>query len=550
MKGHPMISKPELRRRDFLGLASVVTIGLMLTSCDSDSAEVDTSKSRNGAMDSFGVGDTFKATTPLTFSFLFSDQPTYPYKKDWLLFTRMATENNVTLETTIVPSSDYEQKRSLLISSGNAPEIIAKTYPGQEAAYVSSGAVLPVSDYVDLMPHFQDKVKKWKLEPEIAGLTQEDGKYYVLPGLHEELWPDYSVAFRTDILKKENISEPKSWDEFREVLRKLKKAHPDVVPFSDRFNGNSVLNIAGTAFGTVAGWGLVDGLSFDESKKEFTFGAGSQQFKELVTYFNSLVSEGLMDPESFTQTDDSAIQKFVSGKSFVISANSQNIITYRTSMEQSLGKGNFAVAKITVPGGPAGDIIGGSRLENGIMLNSSVKEKDSFVALIQYIDWLFYSDEGQEFTKWGVEGTTFTKEGGKRVLAKDINFQGLNPGGTKDLRVEYGFSGGNFAYGGTTELLQSTFNEEELAFQKAMKSKKPKTVAPPVPFSDVDREQATLVLTPLKDHVKQNTLKFITGQRDLSEFDAYLKELDAKGQSKYVELANKAYKSYQANTAK
>lgn len=316
------------------------------------------------------------------------------------------------------------------------------------------------------------------------------------------------------------------------------------MPFSDRFKGDSVLNIAGNAFGTVAGWGLVDGLNFDESKKEFEFGAGTGKFKELLEYFNSLVSEGLMDPESFTQTDDSAIQKFVSGKSFVISANSQNIITYRTSMEQSLGKGNFAVGKITVPGGPAGDIIGGSRLENGIMLNSSVKDKDSFVALIQFIDWLFYSDAGQEFSKWGVEGTTFTKEGGKRVLAKDINFQGLNPAGTKDLRMEYGFSGGNFAYGGTTDLLNSTFNEEELAFQKAMKSKKPKAVAPPVPFSDVDREQATLVLTPLKDHVKQNTLKFITGQRNLSEFDAYVKELDAKGQSKYVELANKAYKAY------
>ncbi|HJW01541.1 MAG TPA: extracellular solute-binding protein [Arthrobacter sp.] len=545
MKGKPMIRKPELRRRDFLGLASVVTIGLMLTSCDSESAdEVDTSKARTGAMDSFGVGDTFKATVPLTFSFLFSDQPSYPYKKDWLLFTKIASDNNVTLETTVVPGSDYEQKRSLLISSGNAPEIIAKTYPGQESAYVSSGAVLPVSDYVDLMPHFQDKVKKWKLEPEIAALTQEDGKYYVLPGLHEELWPDYSLAFRKDILQKEGISEPKTWDEFREVLRSLKKAYPDVVPFSDRFNGNSVLNIAGNAFGTVAGWGLVDGLNFDESAKKFEFGAGTQEFKELLEYFNSLVSEGLMDPESFTQTDDSAIQKFVSGKSFVISANSQNVITYRTSMEQSLGKGNFAVGKITVPGGPAGDIIGGSRLENGIMLNSSVKDKDSFVALIQFIDWLFYSDAGQEFAKWGVEGTTYTKEGGKRVLAKDINFQGLNPAGTKDLRMEYGFSGGNFAYGGTTDLLQSTFNEEELAFQKAMKSKTPKAVQPPVPFSDVDREQATLVLTPLKDHVKQNTLKFITGQRSLSEFDAYVKELDAKGQSKYVELANKAYKAY------
>jgi putative aldouronate transport system substrate-binding protein len=217
-------------------------------------------------MESFKVGDTFKATTPLTFTFLFSDQPTYPYKKDWLLFTKMASDNNVTLEPTIVPNSDYEQKRSLLISSGSAPEIIAKTYPGQESAFVSAGAVLPVSDYVDLMPHFQEKVKKWKLEPEIEALTQEDGKYYVLPGLHEELWPDYSLCFRKDVLKKEGLSEPKTWDEFRDVLRSLKKAYPDVVPFSDRFKGDSVLNIASAAFGTVAGWGLVDGLQFDEGK--------------------------------------------------------------------------------------------------------------------------------------------------------------------------------------------------------------------------------------------------------------------------------------------
>jgi putative aldouronate transport system substrate-binding protein len=77
-----------------------------------------------------------------------------------------------------------------------------------------------------------------------------------------------------------------------------------------------------------------------------------------------------------------------------------------------------------------------------------------------------------------------------------------------------------------------------------MKSKKPRPVAPPVPFNDVDREQATLALTPLKDHVKQNALKFITGQRNISEFDAYVKELDSKGQTKYVELANKAYKAY------
>lgn len=86
------------------------------------------------------------------------------------------------------------------------------------------------------------------------------------------------------------------------------------------------------------------------------------------------------------------------------------------------------------------------------MLNSSVKDKDSFVALMQYIDWLFYSDQGQEFAKWGVQGTTYNKEGGKRVLAV-TSTSGFEPRRTKDLRVDYGFSGGNLSYGGTTDLL-------------------------------------------------------------------------------------------------
>ncbi|MEA5455023.1 extracellular solute-binding protein [Sinomonas sp. JGH33] len=534
-----------IRRRDFLGLVSLAAFGAALAGCAPAGSAVDTAKARAGAMDGFGLGTTFKATTPLNYTFLFNDNPAYAYKKDWMFWQKLTSMTNVTLNPTIVPLSDFEQKRSLLLSSGNAPQIIAKTYPGQETPYVSSGAVLPVSDYVNLMPNFQDKVKKWKLEPEIEGLRQQDGKYYVLPGLHEELWPDYTVAVRKDILDQHGITVPTTWDGFRDMLRQLKQAYPNSIPFSDRFNGNSILNIAATAFGTVAGWGLVNGLVFDQSGKKFRFGPASDNFKALLEYFHSLVSEGLMDKESFTQSDDQAVQKFVSGKSFVISTNSQTIVTYRQSMNQSLGTGKFAISKITVPGGPAGNVIGGSRLENGIMLNASVAKNDDFVALIQFIDWLFYSDEGLEFSKWGVKGTTYEKGAdGKRTLEPGINYLGLNPKGTKDLRVDYGFSQGNFAYGGTTELLQSMMSDEELTFQRNMKSKTPTATAPPIPYSDADREQATLTLTPLKDTASQNALKFITGQRSLDEFSAFVSELQAKGLSKYEDLANKAYSDY------
>ena len=133
--------------------------------------------------------------------------------------------------------SDYLQKRSLLIGAGDAPMIIPKTYPGQESAFVSSGAILPVSDYVNLMPNYQKKIKDWGLENEIDRLRQADGKYYVLPGLHQEIWPDYTLAVRTDIFEKQGIAIPKTWDELKSALEKLKAAYPSSYPFSDRYHG-------------------------------------------------------------------------------------------------------------------------------------------------------------------------------------------------------------------------------------------------------------------------------------------------------------------------
>lgn len=532
--------------KKWLGVLSLLTLFmLVLAGCSDDkksSGEAD-GDTKKGAMKSYAVGDTFKAEEPMELSIMYSDQPSYPYNKDWLFWDQVKEKTNVTLKPTIIPMSDYPQKRSLLISSGKSPLIIPKTYPGEEAPFVSSGAILPVSDYMDKMPHFKEKVEKWNMEPELEALRQNDGKFYVLPGLHEEVWPDYTLLARTDILEENNLEIPTTWDELYEVMKKLKEIHPDVTPFSDRFQFNSTLNIAATSFNTKGGWGFGSGLKYNESEDKFEYVSTKNEYKEMLTYFNKLVSEGLLDKESFTQDDEQAVQKFVSGKSFFINGNSQTVVLHRTDMDKLIGKGKYSVAKITVPGGPAGQLMSGSRLENGVMISSKAKESENFDAIIQFIDWLYYSDEGLEFSKWGVEGTTYTKTDGVRKLADGVNYNGLNPAGTKDLRIDYGFSGGVFAYGGTTDLLQSMMSEEEIKFQEDMK--KVKTVLkpePPIPYSVEDKERVTLLSTPLKDFTDQNTLQFIIGDRDLSEFDKYVEELKSQGLDQYLELANKTYK--------
>ncbi|MFY1698156.1 MULTISPECIES: extracellular solute-binding protein [unclassified Solwaraspora] len=539
------------RRRYAAVAAGLLALSLSVAACGSDEepdAE-DLDGNRVGAMESYGVGDQFTATEALNFSLLYNNHPNYQIDKEWMFWEELAKRTNVSLETVEVPLSDYEQKRGLLIGAGDAPFIIPKTYPGQESAYVSSGAILPVSDYVELMPHFQDKVAKWNLQGDIDSLRQQDGKYYLLPGLHEDVWTDYTIAVRTDILAELGLEEPTTWDEFRDMLRAMKTAYPDVYPMSERWSIPTPLgalqNIIGPSYGydTMGGWGYQN-ASFDREAQEFVFTGTMPEYKEMVEFLHSLVDEGLLDPESVTQDDDTAIQKLATGKSFVISTNAQTLVNdYRPALAQN--NPNATISKITRPDSDVGSVKAGSRLENGIMISSEARKSENFVAMMQFIDWLWYSDEGQEFAKWGIEGVTYTTDAdGKRVLDADIDFIGLNPDGSKHLQKDFGFSNGVFAYGGTTDLLQSTFSEEELTFQEAMGQKETLPVSPPRPFSEEEREQATLWETPLKDYVQQQTLQFILGQRDLSEWDAYVAEVEGKNAQQFIDLVNGAYQRY------
>ncbi|MFB9447030.1 extracellular solute-binding protein [Dactylosporangium vinaceum] len=544
----------KLSRRAVLGAAGAAAF-TTLAGCSGDDGETDNTKAqdysanREGAMDSYAVGQQFKASAPLTFPIMMLSNAGYPYKEDWLFFKELTKRTNVTLQSTVVPGSDYNQKRSVLVSSGSAPTIIPKTYHPDEEAYIAGGAILAVSDHIDLMPNLKEQITKWNLEPDLAAWRQEDGKYYLLPGTHEEVWQDYSLAVRTDILQQLGLSIPKTWDDFHQMLKAMKQAHPDVYPLSDRWStppqpgGNNLLQLIAIAYGSKAGWGFQH-ANWDPKAKKFVYTGAQDGYKQMLQYLNTLVSEKLVDPESFTQSDDQAKQKFANGKSFVMSCNAQTLVNeIRKSIATIPGA---TVLKIPVPLGPSGAVLDASRLESGVMISAKARESKNFVALMQFIDWLWYSPQGKMFAKYGIEGQTYTGsvDDGTFKLAPDVNIAGLNPAGTKNLQTEYGFFNGVFVYGGTTKLLNSQFSKEEQQFQEEMNKRKPIELAPAHPLSAEEREQVTLWETGLKDTVYQQTLKFILGTRPLSEWDAYVGELKSKNMDKYIEVHNTAYERY------
>jgi putative aldouronate transport system substrate-binding protein len=547
----------ELTRRQLLaaagGAAAFALVGC--GSGDDDGGSLD--GKRVGAMDKFAAGDQFKATEPLTFSIAMLDNPGYPYKADWEFFTKLTELTNVKFEPTVIPLSDYNQKRSVMVGAGNAPFIIPKTYHPAEEEYIAGGAILPVSDYANLMPNFQDKVKKWNMQPDLdAQLAQQDGKYYLLPGIHEDVWLDYSLAIRTDILAKLNLQPPTTWDELTTVLRAMKKAYPSVYPLSDRWSttpegpgANALLAHMSDGYDTRAGWDWQP-YHWDAASSKFVFPGATDNYRKVLEYLNTLVKEKLMDPESFTQQDDQAREKFATGKSFVISTNAQELInSYRKDIAAK--NPNATVAKIPRLMGPMGPTKRGVRLENGVIISTKARDSKNFVAMMQFVDWLYYSDAGQLLAKWGIKDQTYTGnvEDGSFKLAPDVDWAGLNPTGTKKMNVDYGFSNGVFAYGGSTKLLDTWFTDEEKKFQAAMAQRTLRPQDPAHPLSSEEREQTTLWATALKDHVNQQSLRFILGQRPLSEWDAYVSELKGKSMDQLVDIHNKAYDRFKKDHA-
>jgi putative aldouronate transport system substrate-binding protein len=456
----------RITRNKVVAAAAAAALSVTLTACGGGGTggdgpaggEIDL-ESQVGYMENFEAGTTFKASEPVKFGLLYRDHPNYPFKQDWSILQHLEENQNVTFDFENVPLEDMQQRRSVLIASGEAPEIMPVTYAGDESQFVSGGALLPISDYVQYMPNFQQKIEEWGLQAEVDAQKKEDGKYYMIPGIHEVTIPGmYSVAIRKDLWDDAGLGQPATWDEFADQLRTIKAENPDLkYPMTDRWSINgpieATMSAAAPNFGTVAGWGYGQGLQWNRDEGQYVYAGGSDEYKALVGYFAGLVADGLLDPESLTQEDDQATQKFASGQAAAMGANDQVILEYRDAFAE-IGDDTSELELITVPGGPAGDLIpGGTRRESGLMFSSKAAESDHFLAMLQFVDWLYYSDEGLEFAKWGVEGETYNKDAdGVRTLGSDIGWNAINPGAPKMLNADFGYSNGVFLLANVLDL--------------------------------------------------------------------------------------------------
>ena len=541
---------PLTSRRTFVGLTAAAFGTLTLASCGgSEEVEVDPAAQNVGAMETFEADQQFMATEPITVSILWTDWPEQPVKETWQVFDRIKELTNVQLELTHVPFSDSVEKRSLLISAGDAPTIIPLIYRGDETPFVSSGAILPMSDFVEHMPNFRKYVEEWDQAEMVENLKQADGKYYMLPGLQEVWVPSFSLIIRKDVWEEIGIGVPSTWDEVHEGLQAIKEKYPDSLPLADGFEGQSLINYGGYSFGTRAGWGFGDGTIGGQDGEPLRYAATTEEYKAMVEYYRALVAEGLLDPETLTAANDGSgaggvAEKFAKEVCFAASGSSGTAIEFAQALDETVGEGNYDLRLIPPPAGPGGNIMGPRNFWHGFMLNSEIAESANFLAILQFLDWLYFNPEAREMQRWGIEGETYTKaEDGTIELMEGYSLDSfdLNVGAGTDLLKDLGFS--TFLAEATeSRALKESYNSAEYTEYIDGVTENLESMPPwaPAPLEEAELEQASLMATPLKDAVDTATLQFILGERDMGEWEAFTAELEASGLQNYMDLINGA----------
>ncbi|WP_422116233.1 extracellular solute-binding protein [Brachybacterium sp. UNK5269] len=538
-------------RRSFVGLTAAAFAAVSLAACGGGGEEeaADVASLDVGAMDSFEADQQFTATEPITLTMLWTDWPEQPVKETWQVFDHIKELTNVQLELTHVPFSDSVEKRSLLISAGDAPTVIPLIYRGDETPFVSSGAILPMSDYIEHMPNFRKYVEEWDQGEMMDNIRQADGKYYMLPGLQEVWVPSFSLIIRKDVWDEVGIGIPATWEEVHEGLRLIKERYPDSLPLADGFEAQSLINYGGYSFGTRAGWGFGDGMIGGHDGEPLRYAATTDEYRSMIEYYRTLVAEGLLDPETLTAANDGSgaggvVEKFAQETCFAASGSSGTAIEFAQGMDATVGRGNYSLQLIPPPAGPAGNIMGPRNFWHGFMLNSQIAESENFLAILQFLDWLYFNPQAREMLRWGIEGETYTKaEDGTIELTEghSLNAFDLNTDAGTDLQKDLGFS--TFLSEATeSRALKESYNSEEYTQYIDGVVANLESMPPwaPAPLEEAELEQASLMATPLKDTVDTNTLQFILGQRDLAEWDDFVAELEAAGLPAYLELMNKA----------
>jgi ABC-type glycerol-3-phosphate transport system substrate-binding protein len=351
-------------------------------------------------------------------------------RNDSLVNQWLEKKQNIKIVIEAVPAASYEEKKKVLISTNNMPDVM-KVSMSDVRQYAAEDMFVNLNDNRDKLLNFFAVYAK---DPNLSKLSVNK-VMYSFPVLRYASFYDghdgQLPIIRTDLLKKHNLAIPKSFDELYNVLSVLKQNYPDKIPLVNRKGGST----SGTqklletmAYPLGSGYSPSIGVYYDLDVDggRYIYGPAHENFKVVLKDLNRFYNARLLDQDYATNTVDLWKEKMSSGKGLMYFDNSG----FRYDFEAALrsiepdARYNVIPTMTNSLGQTRNTIYDFNWPAQHYVVATSSKKIDVALA---YFNWA-YSEEGVKTKGYGILGETYEIVDGKPAIKTEILDQYIKSG--------------------------------------------------------------------------------------------------------------------------
>lgn len=216
------------------------------------------------------------------------------------------------LNITWVPSTSYDEKVTAAMGSGEYPQVML--VGSRSSSVIQNSRAGTFWDVTDKLTDAEKFPNLAQTDPTVNHNTSIDGKVYGVYRSRE--LGRAGVSIRKDWLDKLGLEQPKTIDDFYNVLKAFKEQDPDGNGANDTY-GMIVTDYLDGPLNNIAIWmGAPNQYGIKDGKlaPAFMF----DEYLEALKFMNKCYNEGLINQDMATYSSDKWNEQFLSGKAGVI----------------------------------------------------------------------------------------------------------------------------------------------------------------------------------------------------------------------------------------
>lgn len=527
-----------------LASASVLTVGV--SACASPHAK-NSAGTKNTASTKTGSGQPIKMNM-----FAGTSSSNGNMNTNW--FTKYAEKKfNMKINWTVVPSSDVQTKQSILLASGNYPDIFlgGSFSNAQLLKYGQQGIFIPLNSllkkYAPNTWHGIENTPALK-----TSVFAPNGKIYGLPFYNYCLHCDFSAKYWVykPFLQKYHLSLPRTTTQFEHMLAVFKQH--GIIPLTGSTNGWHSNPITFLMNSFIYDGGALNGKNqlYINNQGKLAFAPAQPQWKQGLEYMHNLASKGLIDSAALTQTNTVLDKQAINHKVGVVPWGCMSCV---------LGSGHASdtvnwetVPPLTGPSGKHYAAFFGNGVSGAVFAitnKANLKEKIAMMKLLNFM----WTPKGTMIWDFGPRGKYWNDakkgqiglKGTKASYTVNWNqpspftwgWNQLGPGEqSRTWRNSIAINPPFAKDGSGSQALLQYYTEKDYI------GNQPKEVVPAsLWIKPSEAQQYSQLQTNIQNYIKQWTSEFIVGNKSISKYwGTYVSGLKALGLNKYLSMTKSA----------